>query len=318
MEYPKRPRFFALRFSRLMIKVCLANEIGPEGCWMLSVIVGTEDAGGYRKPVTFWNGQLWPIVGCGSESSFKRLRDKVVASGWLAHIPGTRGKAPAYFVTVPETAQGLDDGPTDESNEVYSNGHSRSDSSSLVNQKPNGNRSQCDLETVQKADGNRTESERKAIYSPLSPIPNSFPYPSPKSDGEGGEESNKKRKELCDAICKACNVTYSVKVEPIADKLIGMDPPFTPAECDAFLGRYHECCDYSSAKTRQWPTLNEIADYGHRIRTLNGKPRNVHKPTDPKAFLPNISDESATEGIDVLMKLMEARKAKPETTETIQ
>ncbi|HAB18492.1 MAG TPA: phage replication protein, partial [Verrucomicrobiales bacterium] len=109
IAYPKRERFFALKFCRTMTKVCLANSLGPEAFTLLSVIVCQEDASGYRRPVTFWNGQLFPLVGLGSESALRRLRIKVIEAGWLQCIPGVKGRPPAYFVTIPDVAAGLDD-----------------------------------------------------------------------------------------------------------------------------------------------------------------------------------------------------------------
>ncbi len=56
--YPKRPKFFANQFIRLLTKKCVANELGPQAFTLLTVIAMTEDARGYTDPVTFYNGQL--------------------------------------------------------------------------------------------------------------------------------------------------------------------------------------------------------------------------------------------------------------------
>lgn len=123
--YPKRPRFFSHRFTRLMAKVCLANDIGPEACWMLTVIAHTEDAGGYRKAVTYFNHQLAPVAGVGSVDALDRIRKKAVASGWLHYEPGKKGVAGRYFVVIPDNANGIDDEPTDESYDEFLSAESR-------------------------------------------------------------------------------------------------------------------------------------------------------------------------------------------------
>lgn len=117
--YPKRPRFFAHRFVRLIAKACLANEIGPEACWLLSVIAMTEDAKGYRDPVTFYNGQLLPFVGVNSVDTLDRARAKAVKAGWLHYQPGCNHTAGKYWVTIPERYADADDAPSDESADDY-------------------------------------------------------------------------------------------------------------------------------------------------------------------------------------------------------
>lgn len=117
--YPKRVKFFALRFCRLMAKVCLANEIGPEACWMLAVIAHTEDAKCYSDPVTFFNGQLMPLVGL-SEDSLDRARRKAIDTGWLHYEPGRKKVAGRYWVQIPDRFKGIDDAPTDESGNDFS------------------------------------------------------------------------------------------------------------------------------------------------------------------------------------------------------
>lgn len=178
--YPKRPRFFAFRFVRLMAKVCLANEIGAEACWLLAVIASTEDAGGYRKAVTFWNEQLFPLAGLGSVSALKRVREKLVESGWLHYEPGAKGRAAKYWVMIPDHLEGIDDGPTDEQPGEYSGpkmnqneATRKSDSSSLVNQNQPKNSENTSPRMDQKADRIRTECEPESGQNPdhILPLP---------------------------------------------------------------------------------------------------------------------------------------------------
>lgn len=118
-EYPKRPSFFAYRFCRLMGKVCLANEVGPNVCWLLTTIAMTEDAKGYRGPVTFFNEQLMAVTGFNSDDALDRARKKAIAAGWLHYQAGRKGIAGKYWVLVPEQFRGVDDAPSDESPAKY-------------------------------------------------------------------------------------------------------------------------------------------------------------------------------------------------------
>ena len=102
--YPKRPDHFDRKFMKLLDERLAANAIGAAECWLLGVIVRREDSVGYR-PVDFWNGQLMALAGANSEDTLKRLRRKCVEAGWLAYIPGRRGVAPIYWVTVPDSVR---------------------------------------------------------------------------------------------------------------------------------------------------------------------------------------------------------------------
>ena len=162
--YPKRPPFFAYRFCRLMAKACLANRIGPEGCWLLTIIAQTEDAAGYRQPVTFWNGQLTPLVGVGSESAFRRLREKCVNAGWLHYRAGRKGVAPAYWVVVPPESGGLPDGPSDERPEKYF-ASMPATGEQETGEQPAGMRRESEQETGEQPAGMRRESEQHSSHA---------------------------------------------------------------------------------------------------------------------------------------------------------
>ncbi len=174
-EYPKRPKFFAHRFCRLMGKVCLGGDIGPDTCWLLAFIVNTEDAAGYRRPVSFFNDDLATRTGL-SLAGMKRLRDKAVAAGWLCYEPGAKGRAARYFVIVPPWADGMDDGPGDESAGSLSGGIP----------------AQGEPESHLQADGIRTECEPHSSltlsltqYTPaeaVEVVPEKTPETKPKPD----------------------------------------------------------------------------------------------------------------------------------------
>lgn len=111
--YPARPRFFSHTFCRTMAKVCLANDLGHGVCWMLTVIVQTEDAAHYRRAVTFHNEQLAILCGM-TPKQLRTAREKATRAGWLHYLPGRKRMPAAYWVTVPDHAADLDDMPTDE------------------------------------------------------------------------------------------------------------------------------------------------------------------------------------------------------------
>lgn len=113
-EYPSRPKFFAYRFCRVLAKACVANDLGAGVCWLLTVVAHTEDAKGYRSPVTFFNEQLVPLVGAKNVQALDRIRAKAVAAGWLVYRAGRKGKAGQYWVEIPAAHRDWDDAPTDE------------------------------------------------------------------------------------------------------------------------------------------------------------------------------------------------------------
>ena len=90
IAYPKRPKYFANHFIRVMTKKCIANILGPQAFTLLTVIAMTEDARWYTDPVTYYNEQLAPLVGLNSVDSLDRVRAKCIASGWLRYTPGGR------------------------------------------------------------------------------------------------------------------------------------------------------------------------------------------------------------------------------------
>lgn len=176
MDYPKREKFFAMKFIRLMAKTCVANELGPRAFTLLSVVVTTEDAASYRRPVTFWDGQLIPLVGADNQKQLASTRLKCVQAGWLCYQHGTKGIPGRYFVTIPGNASNIDD---------YS-----SDEGLLCD----GNRSGTDREQIGNESGTKTEqignengTNRELIgeHSSLIPIP--IPNKDSLSETDGGD-----------------------------------------------------------------------------------------------------------------------------------
>lgn len=110
----RRESHFAHRFCRLLAKATVAQFLGPEVCWLLTVVAHTEDARHYSGPVTFWNEQLAAMCGFSNVTRLVRARKKATNAGWLNYWAGGKGKAGLYAVTIPDELEGIPDGPSDE------------------------------------------------------------------------------------------------------------------------------------------------------------------------------------------------------------
>ena len=172
-EYPTRPRFFATKFIRAMVKVCVATEHGPEVFTLLTIIVSTEDAAHYRRPVVFLNDQLASVCGVTMKQLY-RVRERAVAAGWLHYVPGRRKVAPRYWVVIPDHAAGLDDLPTDEGDD-YLDKNSRAEFGK--SREAIGKQSGNDRETIGEESGNNREMIGKQSGNTLIPDPNPDPVP---------------------------------------------------------------------------------------------------------------------------------------------
>lgn len=100
-EYPTREAVFAMRFQRELIRRGAAQEVGSDGCWLLTVIVAQEDALRYERPVNFHNGQLMIQTGFGSENRLDRVRQRLVDAGYLHYTPGAKRRPGVYWVLIP-------------------------------------------------------------------------------------------------------------------------------------------------------------------------------------------------------------------------
>jgi hypothetical protein len=159
-DYPRdRPRFFAHKAVRLMFKMCIAQELGPEALLLLVAIVHTEDAKGYRSAVTFFNEQLMPICGLADVRALIRARERAVEAGWLHYERGTKGVAGKYWVTIPQQYRDVDDQPTDESTDEFSLKNDMAKMSGKVQGKCQGKRRESVRECV----------NHSSLYLSLSP-----------------------------------------------------------------------------------------------------------------------------------------------------
>lgn len=149
--YPKRTSHFAHKFVRMLTKVCAAQEIGPEGFCLLTIIVHQEDSKRYGGPVLFYNEQLAPLCGFSSLGRLKRTRAACVEAGWLHYEEGGKRTPGRYWVTMPDVAQPVSDEPVDQEDESISR--------SIMDRQAAENRPTNDLQTADK----RPETDREAI-----------------------------------------------------------------------------------------------------------------------------------------------------------
>jgi hypothetical protein len=114
--YPQRPSYFAHRYCRLLTKTCAAQDIGHIAFVLCVTIAHQEDAKRYKGPVTFYNGQLLPLVGVTKWETLANARQRAVDAGWLYYEPGKHGQRHPgrYWVTIPQELEDVADVPCDE------------------------------------------------------------------------------------------------------------------------------------------------------------------------------------------------------------
>lgn len=173
-QYPQREKYFANRFCRTLTKSAAANELGPEVCWLLTVVAHQEDAKRYKGPVTYYNDQLAPLAGCGGRARLVRARDKAIKAGWLHYEQGGKGIPGKYWVLVPENYADLSDGPCDESDAVP-NQNDKRDSNGAC-------RSESEHQVERQTDSKRTLSGTASAHLPNLSLSLPLREPSPNGD----------------------------------------------------------------------------------------------------------------------------------------
>lgn len=173
-KYPTRPGYFAAKYCRLLTKSAAAMEIGPEVCWMLTIIVHQEDSARYKKPINYWNEQLQALCGFGSRKRLVTARNKAIEAGWLHYEPGSKRKPGIYWVTLPTGLSIGDSGSCDESDLLIDGGTKRNGKTAMGGQNGTAN------DTDSLSGGNETERQRGAMRNGKSApsIPNPKPNPS--------------------------------------------------------------------------------------------------------------------------------------------
>ncbi len=104
--YPGREPFFYNRFAKTVLTSHLAQLIGPIAVLLLLIVAQVEDSVRYSRPVTFFEGQLLPMLGVASWRALNRARRAAVDAGWLNYRPGGKGRPGVYWVEIPANALG--------------------------------------------------------------------------------------------------------------------------------------------------------------------------------------------------------------------
>ena len=199
-SYPDREPFFAHKFTRIMFKTCLCQELGTGAFALLTTIVHTEDAARYRRPVTFYNTQLMPVLGM-SQSQLTLARSKCIKAGWLHYVPGGKSRAGVYWVTVPDHAMGLGDSPTDDSDVPVA--EDEANERQTVDKRETNER-----QTEDKRETNERQTREKPSPFLPNPDPNPTPDPSPK------KETAKTRSPLSRIVDEWNNLPGVCRVRP--------------------------------------------------------------------------------------------------------
>lgn len=264
----------ANRVCRLLAKTTTANELGGNVCWFLTVIVMTEDARRYAGPVTFYNHQLAPLVGCSSIDALERVRKRAVDSGWLEYRPGFNRRPAAYRVRIPQQFLSTDDGPSDEGSPQPALFDDQEDAPNVresAELDPANIRKNAEVKTAPNV---RKNAAVTAPYTTAVPAePSTYPVPSSKKKNpptpQGGED------EVFCAIEEVCGVDASVAsvrrtLTRKARELHGAKPPYTADEVREFGRRFWELCPHAKDK-RERPTPTECAKWIGLLRTKKKK-----------------------------------------------
>lgn len=108
-DYPKRESHFAHKFCRLVMKSCVATELGQDVALLLMGIAMVEDSKRYSGAVSYYNEQLAPVLGFANVKALQRARERAVDAGWLTYIAGARGRPARYWVNIPAESSAIDD-----------------------------------------------------------------------------------------------------------------------------------------------------------------------------------------------------------------
>ena len=100
--YPQREPFFAVRFLKLLTRHNVAQQVGADGVCLLMAVVLLEDSNRYRRPIDFTDRELLDKLGVRSWETLKRIRQRVIAAGWLVHQSRREQRKPGrYWVQIP-------------------------------------------------------------------------------------------------------------------------------------------------------------------------------------------------------------------------
>ncbi|MES2793188.1 MAG: hypothetical protein V4719_26500 [Planctomycetota bacterium] len=111
LKYPaNRPRFFALKYLRMILKTCALIDIGTDGYALCSLVALTEDSKRYSEEPRFWTKSLMDHLGIKSRSTLCEIRDRCVKKGVLHYEQGRKGVACVMWVLWPTSWDKIKDG----------------------------------------------------------------------------------------------------------------------------------------------------------------------------------------------------------------
>lgn len=287
-HYPKRDGFFAGKFCRLMTKVCLANQIGSDGCYLLMTVAMTEDAKSYRGAVTFFNEQLLPLIGCRSVDALSRIRARCIDAGWLHYEPGGKGIPGSYWVVVPTQFRGVDNAPVDENASEYV-----ADTTAKTRKEPREKPETSAERTATKA---RKKPRRSADHSSLTKD-NPDPDPSCGVPPPGEPKPEKPRDEMFDFLAAVTGSDPKANGGHIArlkKLLLTTDPPHTLDEIRAFGDPVFLARELPWLNGRK-PSVGELEKHIGRIRSPSSCQTKLsgvnQEPTAPGRQLITLKDQ---------------------------
>ena len=218
-----RPPMFAAKVIRVLTRSAAAQELGPNVCWMLTVILGQEDSPAvrYSRPVTYYFEQLMPLCGFRSKKQLRAAITTAVETGWLEYSPGTKARPGRFRVKIPDGLADVEPYGCDESAPA-DNGQSdeKCGSDSEPNRDPKAKcGSDSEPEVHRMCTGSAPEVHRKG--NPFLPIP----IPSPKEEKAASGESPSASKN---------GKAKTPKFDPGAIEI----PP--PLQTDRFLAAWRE------------------------------------------------------------------------------
>jgi len=125
---------------RHLIDSRAANQIGPSGCWLLSVLSVSGRA-------EWWDDELAGVTGLGSRSTLGRVRQACIDAGFLRYDPGARGRPAVYSILSKFDAE----------------------SGQNVTQNPDIKRAECDAESGQKPQVKKRKGVTASVGEPSIP-----------------------------------------------------------------------------------------------------------------------------------------------------
>ena len=178
-DYPERPSYFAMHYTRWLSDSGVAHEIGVNGFAVLVAVVAMEDELRYSRPPNFYNEQLARRCGIASEHALIRARKRCEAKGLLVYEKGAKRNPGVYYVS------GF---------AAPSAGKTHLD----------------DLDSLRLAQGNRSHSAAKAAPS--------IPNPNPKPKKESKLRFDKSDLEFAKLMLAKIRVVAPKTKEPNLDK----------------------------------------------------------------------------------------------------